>query len=69
MTTHVTPYCAVHGFDITDLVYASNGIEPSGGGVGVEEILVPGRNYADIRHRDESPRSTGSGCVPPIEKR
>jgi hypothetical protein len=56
MTTHVKPYCAIHGFDITDLVYASNGIEPSGGGVGVEEILVPGRNYADIRHKGREPK-------------
>lgn len=48
MATYVTPYCQIHGYDFSSLVHAE-GVSPSGGGAGVEEIQIPSRNYADIR--------------------
>lgn len=53
MTTNVNMYCAIHGYDFSSIVYP-DGIEPSGGSLGVEEVLVPGRNYADLRTKGRS---------------
>jgi hypothetical protein len=47
MTTYTTPYCAIHGYDFSSIVY-SEGVDPSGGELGVEETQVAGRNYADV---------------------
>lgn len=55
MTTNVTPYCAIGPYDITSIVYY-DGIESSGGGAGVEEILAPTRNYAEVRYKGRSPK-------------
>lgn len=48
MTLYTVPYCSINGIDFSSIVY-SQGVEPSGGELGVEEISVPGRDYADIR--------------------
>ncbi len=48
MVLYTVPYCAINGTDFSSIVY-SQGVEPSGGELGVEEISVPGRDYADIR--------------------
>jgi len=50
MVTTITPYCAIHGYDFSSLIHAE-GREPSGGALGVEEIQVAGRNYADVRSK------------------
>lgn len=55
MATYITPYCAIHGYDFSDIVYA-NGIEPSGGELPVEEITSPSRNYADVRAKGRTPK-------------
>jgi hypothetical protein len=47
MTTYTTPYCAIHGYDFSSIVY-TEGVDPSGGELGVEETQVPNRNYADV---------------------
>ena len=53
MSTYTTPYCSINGTDFTSIVY-SQGVEPSGGELPVEEITYPGRNYADIRIKGRS---------------
>lgn len=55
MTTNTVPYCAIHGYDFSSIVYAT-GIDPSGGGIGVEEITAPSRKYADIRDKGRQPK-------------
>ena len=50
MATYVTPYCAVNGHDFSSIIY-TEGIDPSGGSAGVEEVQMPGRNYADVRDK------------------
>ncbi|MCK9570699.1 hypothetical protein M0R72_17250 [Candidatus Pacearchaeota archaeon] len=50
MATYVTPYCQIHGYDFSDIIFAE-GVDSSGGGHGVEEVQVPGRNYADVRSK------------------
>jgi hypothetical protein len=50
MSTYVTPYCQIRGYDFSDLIFAE-GVDSSGGGQGVEEVQVPGRNYADVRSK------------------
>lgn len=51
--TYTTPYCALNGTDLSSIVY-SQGVDPSGGDLPVEEITMPGRNYADIRTKGRS---------------
>lgn len=53
--TEGTPYCQIHGYDFSSIVYAE-GVEPSGGAVGVEEVLYPDRNYADVRSKGRAPK-------------
>lgn len=55
MVTSVTPYCQIHGYDFGSIIYR-DGVESSGGAAGVEEIAVPGRNYADIRSKGRTPK-------------
>lgn len=50
MSTEITPYCQIHGYDFSDIIFAE-GVESSGGGQGVEEVSTPGRNYADVRSK------------------
>lgn len=53
--TNITPYCQIGPYDISSNVYAE-GVSPSGGGFGVEEIVAPHRNYADIRMKGRQPK-------------
>ena len=48
MSTYTTPYCSINGTDFSSIVY-SQGVEPAGGELPVEEITYPGRGYADVR--------------------
>jgi hypothetical protein len=50
MATNVDPYCQIHGWDFSSIVY-DTGIEPSAGAIGIEEISVPGQKYADLRSK------------------
>jgi DNA-binding Lrp family transcriptional regulator len=50
MATYVTPYCQIYGYDFSDIIFAE-GVDSSGGGHGVEEVQIPGRNYADVRSK------------------
>lgn len=45
--TETSPRCIIHGYDFTSIVYAE-GVDPSGGAIGIDEIQVPGRQCADI---------------------
>jgi hypothetical protein len=54
MTT-VSPYCQIHGYDFSSIVYAE-GVEPSGGALDVEEIPIPSRDYADIKNMGRKPK-------------
>lgn len=53
MVLYTVPYCSINGTDFSSIVY-SQGVEPSGGELPVEEITMPGRNYADIRTKGRS---------------
>jgi hypothetical protein len=55
MTTNVSQYCSIHGYDFSSIIYAQ-GIDPSGGELGVEELTAPGRKYADVRDKGRSPK-------------
>jgi hypothetical protein len=55
MVTNVTPYCKIGDLDIASIVF-NGGISPSGGGISVEEIQVPGRGYADVRNKGRKPK-------------
>lgn len=55
MSTHTSKYCSIHGYDFGSIVYA-DGVGVSGGGSGVEEVSVPGRNYADVRDKGRNPK-------------
>lgn len=53
--SHIQPHCAVYGYVFSDIVRAE-GISPFGGGVKVQEILSPARNYADVLAGGRSPK-------------
>ena len=53
MVLYTVPYCSINGTNFSSIVY-SQGVEPSGGELPVEEITMPGRNYADIRTKGRS---------------
>lgn len=55
MTTNTEQYCSIHGYDFSSIIYAQ-GVDPSGGELGVEEITSPGRKYADIRSKGRQPK-------------
>jgi hypothetical protein len=55
MATYTDTYCRIHGYDFGSIIYAE-GVEPSGGGAGVEEIAVPGNNFADLRGKGRAPK-------------
>ncbi|MHC1687961.1 MAG: hypothetical protein AB9879_09680 [Methanothrix sp.] len=50
MVTNVDPYCQIHGWDFSSIVYF-DGKETSGGTPSVEEIQIPGQDYADVRSK------------------
>jgi len=52
---NVQQYCQIGPYDVSSNVYA-NGVSPSGGGFGVEEITSPHRLYADIRSKGRQPK-------------
>ena len=51
----VSKYCAVWDYDISDVVY-TDGVTSSNGGAGVEEIVIPGRSYGDVRSKGRQPK-------------
>jgi len=51
----VSKYCAVWDYDISDVVFA-DGVTSSNGGAGVEEIVIPGRSYGDVRSKGRQPK-------------
>jgi len=51
----VSKYCAVWDYDISDVVY-TDGVTSSNGGAGVEEIVIPGRSYGDVRGKGRQPK-------------
>jgi len=55
MVTNVTPYCKIGSLNIASIVF-NGGISPSGGGISIEEIQVPGRGYADVRNKGRKPK-------------
>ena len=55
MVTHVSGYCAIGSHDFSSIV-RSEGINPSGGEAGVEEISIPGQRWADIRSKGRQPK-------------
>ncbi len=55
MTTRVRPYCQIHGYEFTDIMFA-DGLSPSGGELGVEEITPPGGKYGDVRAKGRQPK-------------
>ena len=61
MATYVDDYCRIHGIDFSSIVNP-DGIDPSGGGLGVEEVSVPDRNYASIYPKGRSPKKYRIGA-------
>jgi hypothetical protein len=59
--TEVTRYCQIHGYDCGDIVNP-DATDPSGGVLGVEEIQVPGKNYADVRNKGRTPKKYKIGA-------
>jgi len=51
----ISKYCAVWDYDISDVVY-TDGVTSSNGGAGVEEIVIPGRSYGDVRSKGRAPK-------------
>lgn len=56
MTTNTDPYCQIHGYDFSSIIYAE-GVSPGGGSHGIEEITSPARNYADVRSKGRAPKT------------
>lgn len=48
MVTNTDPYCVIHSYNFSSIVYLE-GVDVSGGEAVVEEITSPDWNYADIR--------------------
>lgn len=61
MATYVDDYCRIHGIDFSSIVNP-DGIDPSGGDLGVEEVSVPDRNYASIYPKGRSPKKYRIGA-------
>jgi hypothetical protein len=55
MATNTDPYCAVHNYDFSSIVYLER-VEPSGGELEVEEISSPTWSHAEIRAQGRKAR-------------
>lgn len=55
MVTTVTPHMEIWGLDIGSIVYQADR-DQSGGTLGIEDISIPDKDYADIRSKGRNPR-------------
>lgn len=62
--SYIQPYCAIHGYNFSDIVQ-SDSILPSGGSLRVEELSSPERKYADVRAKGRQPKRYSIVAVSP----